>query len=182
VNSNYSIETIITEQDRKELKKLFDNLSFMNLQQGCHLFNIERRDVKDEKNVYTEKIRKYGESKGYQLQQNYFLKYRENSFTRVHADDCHSDSVKLTIVTVVETQDLIGGECLVFDEYQKTLDNRGDYIMLSGDDNGVPYGKNIIPVFVKLNCGQSVVYDGGVEHGVTRVEQGHRVVLVSWFN
>ena len=39
----------------------------------------------------------------------------------------------------------------------------------------------VIPKVIQMNVGQSLVYDKHLMHGVGQVEQGNRLVLISWY-
>lgn len=179
--SDHRVETIITEQERSDLKDFFNVLPANIAQQDHNLFNIEKREVGNIKNHVVEKICSYMKDRGYQTYTNYFVKYNLNSFTRLHKDDPTGQNVKAAVVTLVDTENLVGGDTLVLDKYEKSLEYDARPVKLDIIDKCVPYNQNIVPVVVKMDVGQSVIYDSRVEHGVTRVQQGHRIVLVSWF-
>ena len=41
--------------------------------------------------------------------------------------------------------------------------------------------QRVIPKVVQMDVGQSLVYDKHLMHGVGQVEQGNRLVLISWY-
>lgn len=172
--SNYQVKKIITESDRRELKQLFDSLPSRLAHQEQNLFDVDVRKIEGISNKVTKKIVDHVQQ-GYKLNDQYFVKYEKDSFARVHQDNS-----KFTIITLVETQDLIGGITLVLDKYNLKLRPSHKYAN-RGVDNSGPYGMNIIPTIVPAVDGESILYDGDTPHGVTRVKQGYRIVLVSWF-
>ena len=97
--------------------------------------------------------------------------YDPGSYTRLHSDN--DDDVGLTIVTLVDTVDLVGGDTLVMlpaPKEQKIGYQKGD------DHKG-----RVVPKIVQMKTGESVIYDRSLLHGVTQIERGKRLVLVSWF-
>jgi predicted 2-oxoglutarate/Fe(II)-dependent dioxygenase YbiX len=109
----------------------------------------------------------------------YFVEYGPESFTRIHTDD--GANIDRTIVTLIQTSDNIeGGETLVWDTYKKKgRDNKGYVKRKEGSRR--PIGREIIPVVVPLQDGESVIYDGRTTHGVAEVRKGKRLVLVNWY-
>ena len=105
---------------------------------------------------------------------HYFLKYGKDSFTKAHTDN--DNIISKTIITLLESKNLIGGETIVFTTYVEkprphNAERKGD----------AQYGKRIIPQVVSMFDGDSIIYDGKLTHMVSQVKQGHRIVLVSWF-
>ena len=105
----------------------------------------------------------------------YFLKYIPGSFTKVHSDH----ETTRTVVTLIESQDLIGGDSLIYDEYG--MRPRPPHKEAKRSNNQNLYGKFIIPRVIPMEAGDSLVYGPDLLHGVTQVEQGHRIVLITWW-
>lgn len=179
MSTNYQIERIISEQERVELLDYFHTLPPQLAHQDYNLFDVDKRDVRGEWPAPIHKITKYGKDLGHTPHTHYFLKYEEDAFTRMHTDD--DKVIKLTIITMIETDNLVGGGTLVFDKYNRKARPAHKYAKRTDNDTPGPYGKDIIPVIVESNDGESVIYDGKTQHAVTQVKQGHRIVLVSWF-
>lgn len=175
---NYQVEKIFTDEETANLLSLFHSLEESLAHQDYNLFDVDKRHIPYKQ--WTKELEKLNQyvPDGLVPQSHYFVKYGEESFTRLHTDDVNV--VKMTIVTMVDTQDLIGGGTLVFDKYTKNKRPRDRYAKRV--NNGpAPVGKDIIPDIVEMQDGESVIYDAATTHGVTRVKQGHRIVLVSWF-
>ena len=87
---------------------------------------------------------------------SYMLNYRKGSYMRPHLDN---DGVHLTCVTLLGTsKDLYGGIPFFVDD----------------EDQGKIFSAQILP-------GQSLIYPRHMRHGVSVIEKGSRLVLVSWF-
>ena len=71
---------------------------------------------------------------------------------------------------------MIGGEPLVQLPYMKK--GRPSTHYRKGES---PYGSKVIPKVIQMGVGQSLVYDKHLMHGVGQVEQGNRLVLISWY-
>jgi len=105
----------------------------------------------------------------------YFVMYEEGSFTRMHTDN--DDDISLTIVTLLDSQDLVGGETIVHlpaeykgrdvNEYRKGDIPRED--------------QRVRPKVVNVDKGHSMIYNRSLLHGVAEIEKGKRLVLVSWY-
>lgn len=87
---------------------------------------------------------------------SYILNYRKGSYMRPHLDN---DGVHLTCVTLLgASKDLYGGIPFFVDD----------------KDQGKIFSAQILP-------GQSLIYPRHMRHGVSVIEKGSRLVLVSWF-
>ena len=80
------------------------------------------------------------------------------------------------LISEDKSDDLIGGEPLVQLPYEKR--SRPSTHYRKGD---APIGQRVIPKVVQMDVGQSLVYDKHLMHGVGQVEQGNRLVLISWY-
>ena len=179
MSTNYKIEQLITEEERAELRELFNTLDPQLAHQDYNLFDVDKRDIHPKQwNDIIQKISARGESEGLTTHAHYFVMYGKDAFTRIHTDD--DKVIKLTIITMIETKDLVGGGSLIYDKYNRKPRPAFKYAKRTGNGHG-PYGRDIIPVIVETKDGESMIYDGKTLHGVTQVQQGHRLVLVSWF-
>lgn len=85
---------------------------------------------------------------------NYFLEYKIGSKARNHQDN--PDTVDGTGITLLDkSSDLIGGDILI----------------------GRSNSETVLP----QEIGETIYYDTAVNHGVSEVSQGTRLVLVTWF-
>ena len=176
---NYQVEKILNDADLTDLKSLFDMLPEGLAHQDYNLFDVDKRTIPSKNFIAPlNKIRNRGENNNsLKLMAHYFVKYEKDSFTKMNNDD--EKVVKQTIVTMIETKNLVGGDTLVLDKYVKTSRPKNKYAKRAGKK--APVNHDIIPDIVKLKDGESVIYDGKVLHGVTKVHEAHRIVLVSWF-
>lgn len=176
----YYVDKIFNSEEIADLLSLFNSLSKEFAHQDYNLFDIEKRSIPHK--YYKEhssllKLNDYFSD--LTPHTHYFLKYTSEAFTRMHTDN--DSIIKQTCVTVIETKDLVGGDTLMLDTYTKNKRPRNKYAKRVKRETHGPIGKDVIPVIVKHNDGDSVIYDPKTNHGVTQVEQGHRIVLVSWF-
>ena len=170
----YKVENIISEDDRVELIKLYNSIPSTKASQDYNLFTVDKRRISNEqlKDDMFGKLDQYADRPVYS---HYFVMYEEGAFTRMHTDN--DEDVTLTIVTLLDSQDLIGGETIVSLPFEYKGREVNEY--RKGD---VPTKENrIIPKVVNVDKGQSMVYNKSLLHGVAQVEKGKRLVLVSWY-
>lgn len=173
---NYKVDQIITNEDRHNLIDLYNSMPTNSGHTDYNLYNIDKRiikrlyDLEPKYKTVFEKVENYA---GYKTYSHYFVMYNEGSYTRMHTDN--DDHVKSTIVTLVDTVNLVGGETIVTLPAPEAQYEKKGYI--KGDE----HKGRVIPKIVRMNVGDSVMYDRSLLHGVTQVEQGKRLVLVSWF-
>ena len=91
----------------------------------------------------------------YIINEAYLLHYNEGSFTGLHHDNA-KQSHKTSITLIDKSEDLVGGQPII-------INHMG------------------APVIPEHQVGQTMWYDQKIVHGVTRVEKGHRKVLVTWW-
>lgn len=176
---NFYKRKILNKEQYQSCLDLYNSLPVRYAQQDYSLFYVEKLNVDSKskvENSATVAIDKYMKDRyGYTNQTHYFLKYVPYSWTRVHTDNVNR--VTKTVITLVEEKDLIGGETLVWDKHYDLPEIKGSYIQRTGS----VHRKSEIPCTPKLQPGESLVYDNATRHGVSQVEQGHRIVLVSWY-
>jgi len=171
-NANYQIEKIINDGDRHELIDIYNKIPSSFAKQDYNLNLVDKRQLTHKLIGNVPAFKKIEKFAGKDLYSHYFVMYKPGSYTRMHTDN--ADDVGRTIVTLVDAVDLIGGDTLVFLPYVKHEEE--GYVK-----GNVPEGKDVIPKIVRCNVGESMVYDRNLNHGVTYVEKGLRLVLVSWF-
>lgn len=170
----YKVENIISEDDRVELIKLYNSIPPNKASQDYNLFTVDKRRLSTTqvKDKMFAKLDQYADRPVYS---HYFVMYEEGSFTRMHTDN--DTDVTLTIVTLLDSQDLVGGETVVHLPFEYKGRNKDEY-----RKGNVPKSdQRVIPKVVDVDKGQSMVYDRSLLHGVAQVEKGKRLVLVSWY-
>lgn len=178
--SKYHLAEIFTKEEIANLLSLFNSLPSEHAHQDYNLFDIEKRAIPSKyfkESPELQKLQNYVSDLN--THTHYFLKYTKDSFTRVHTDD--NSIIKLTVVTMIDTEDLKGGDTLMYDTYTKNSRPKNKYAKRVKKEPHGPIGKDVIPVCLEVKDGQSVIYDPDTNHGVTKVDNGHRIVLVSWF-
>lgn len=180
--SDYSVARFIDEDDRKELIELFNSIQPEYFHQLYNLFDVERRTVVKSEQLNYKSIRKICHHelvKGQVLKEVYFLRYTEGSFARVHTDS----GTSRTIITFVDSENLVGGETLMKLEYKhKTRPKSHKAARTPREEERPPYGQYIRNVIVPFEVGESVVYGPKLLHGVSEVLKGSRIILACWFN
>lgn len=114
---------------------------------------------------------------------HYFLWYTEGSFTMLHQDSPHR--VTKTCITLVDKSDnLIGGDIILMGP-PKVIKGK----ICAPSDQEIIEKKEPVPLLkdvksirvVPQEIGDSVWYPAQTKHGVSEVQQGHRLVLISWY-
>lgn len=148
--------TLLDKQELSYLKELYINSPKQFHNQDVNLFFIYKAGIKLNKSDLWDNIQKkllkfHGKETAVT---NYFLEYIVGSYTKNHQDN--PDTVEGTAITLIEkSNDLVGGEIIA---------GQGD-------------NQRTLPLLV----GQTMYYTSAVYHGVTKVEQGKRIVLITWF-
>ncbi len=176
---NYYTKEIVAEENRASIWDAYNGVEPAWSHQDWNLFHLEKRTMgqsywKKWQGIHD--IDRYMWRK-YQVRTHvhYFLKYVPNSFTRLHQDN--KETVAKTVITFVDqSEDLLGGDTLIFDKHYNQPPPLGS-VSKGKDSNRV----DVIPTTIKVPNFTSLVYDWNVPHGVTRVFEGHRIVLVSWY-
>ena len=173
----YTLEKILTLADIDQLINVYKQMKPELAHQDYNLFDVDKRHITSEyRNIAPlVKLDEYAKLDNFS---HYFLEYGVDGFTRFHTDD--DDRVGLTIVTLLEEVDLIGGETLIQLPYEKRERPSNKYAKRQGKDEA-PLNQRIIPRLVRSEVGDSMIYDKSLMHGVAQVEQGTRLVLVSWY-
>lgn len=174
--STYAVEQILTSEDASKLLNVYRSLPSNLAHQDYNLFDVDKRHVPSsviaDPNLPFHKIDKFANLK---LMGCYFVEYGEESWTKMHTDD--DGKVGLTIVTMINTQHLIGGETLIQLPYTKVARPANKY--RKGESPAIA-----LPCIIKtvgVADSQSLVYGPKLMHGVAQVEMGTRLVLVNWY-
>ena len=75
---------------------------------------------------------------------------------------------------MIDTVDLVGGETIAMIPAKLSESKEG---YQKGDD----HKGRVVPRVIRMDVGDSVIYDRSLLHGVSEIEKGKRLVLVSWF-
>ena len=166
---HYKVEQLITKKDRHELIDYFKSLPSNVGHIDYNLYNIDKRYLKQNP---PEAIKKIEERAGRKNYSHYFVMYDEGSYTKMHTDN--DDQIGLTIVTLIDTVNLVGGETIAMIPAKLSESKEG---YQKGDD----HKGRVVPRVIRMDVGDSVIYDRSLLHGVSEIEKGKRLVLVSWF-
>lgn len=157
---------VLTKEEIVYLTNMYDSMPKKFYEKNDNLFNVFKSNLF---NVLKSSVSE-NESKQLNIIQNkllafhgsstpitnYFLTYQKDSYAIIHQDSL--DSVLGTAITLIAKSDnLVGGD-----------------IIISKGFNGK---QRIIPQQV----GETVYYSSATFHGVTKVTEGYRKVLVTWF-
>lgn len=184
MGSNYSVENILTDRDVQDLCKEFLSLPEKKWHQDYNLFDVDKRHPTwDKDSVRLPAYDKLEKRAGLKLFSHYYLLYELDSFTRMHTDD--DERVGLTMVTLLDRPEgTVGGVPIVQLKYTKRErpSNKDARRSKDKEKNGLPpVGEPIIIRAVDMKPGQTLIYDHKMRHGVSQVEKGKRLVLISWF-
>jgi len=181
---NYHTHKILDDNDIVALKDYASQIDWEVVFQDYNLFHLKRYDTKtDPISAAYKKIADYASrvgacDTGFGA---YFLKYEEGSFTRMHKDN----ESRLTIVTMVDqSDDLVGGDAIVREEYRSPeggRDSTQKCVRADYEKDRPPYGQEIIMDVVPVEDGESLIYGNDLDHAVGRVRSGQRIVLITWF-
>ena len=166
---HYKVEQLITKEDRHELIDYFKSLPSNVGHIDYNLYNIDKRYLKQNP---PEAIKKIEERAGRKNYSHYFVMYDQGSYTKMHTDN--DDQIGLTIVTLIDTVNLVGGETIAMIPAKLSESKEG---YQKGDD----HKGRVVPRVIRMDVGDSVIYDRSLLHGVSEIEKGKRLVLVSWF-
>jgi hypothetical protein len=181
LESNFEQLEILSREDIEYLKQMYERYPKQFWTRDFNLFNLYKCDIPRQMNaqdldfmrMVSNKIKHHVEFKNDAA--HYFLKYVPNSFTVVHVDN--PQRIKRTAVTLIDASpDLVGGDVVLLRDIAKSE-------LVSGPlrpESPVPNVK--VPIVVKSKLGSTLIYNYNVKHGVSKVEQGYRLVLISWFN
>lgn len=171
---DYEVKQIVTPEQRQETVAKLQEMPSEYYHQDYNLHDVTKwaKGINKENFPMLKSIEDlFPDLKVYS---HYFLEYGVDSFTKQHTDN--DKLIEKTVVTLVESVDLIGGETIVLKTYN--IKGRPATALRKG---GAMYGYRIIPEVVKLEDGDSIIYDHSLPHSVAQVTQGKRLVLVSWF-
>ena len=178
---NVKIIELLDKDDLNSVINLYNELK--NDIEYCHqdyaLFDVEKSRPHTDQMLLCEGIQTLNfemAEEGMKQHSHYFLKYVPYSFARVHQDN--KRVVTKTIITFLETSDdLVGGDTLIYDRHYDLPTPNNSVVRQSGSS----HRHDIVPVILPVKSGDSLIYNYNISHGVSQVLQGHRIVLVSWY-
>lgn len=160
----YGVSKLLTSDQKILMQDYVYGLKFKHHPKFYNLHNIYKADDRGPEWFLDIFRREYDR----EVHSSYFLRYVEGSWTRAHRDPTHE--MDTTVVTMLVSEDLVGGESLVFEQthrVQRFTDREID-----------TYDKPVvIPNFEE---GESLMYTTEVKHAVAKVHSGHRVVHIVW--
>ncbi len=174
----YTKETLLSPEEVQDALELYESLPMQKYWQYYNLFKVERTDIPDKysNTGFMKTLHKRARTKE-QIAAGYFLKYPVGSFPKIHSD-VNSD---ITLVTLLESKDLVGGYSLTVGTYDEN--SRPQDWEAIRDENGYNgYGDEIITDVVDIKDGETLCYGPHLQHGVSKVYKGHRIVLVTWWS
>jgi len=178
----YIRDKVLSLEEIEEAKTLYDSLEKKKVFQYYNLFDLYRADIPEPLDQYSfyKTLLRYSGLETH-IGAPYFLKYVPGSFTRVHPDN---DS-KFTTVTLIESENLVGGDSIVIAPYDKgkTPSRPANEICIRNEreTKTPPYGHDIVMDVIPFKDGDTLSYGPTLQHGVTMVHKGYRIVLVIWF-
>lgn len=188
---DYTISKIFNYNEIRLIKKVYYESKEIDTHQFYNLFNVKSVGVRDLNNENPSLCTKLEpvlntlddfiiRSSPYRLIRfsSYFLNYESESFARVH----HDHESDLTVVTIVETKELVGGESLVFLPYLRKPRSSAKLCRRNEKESkSPPYNQDIIPKILQVSDGESILYGKKLAHGVSQVESGNRLVFINWY-
>ena len=114
---------------------------------------------------------------------SYILQYQPGGFLMPHQDP----KGRITTVTLLEDDDLVGGESLVYKDIHvpKSLSEKKTYSDVDfaneSESNEWTIYKNACPVFIPPRKHETYAIGEQRSHSVTRIEKGTRTVLIEWW-
>lgn len=170
----YNNEGMFSKDIQKKISDLYYSLDSLSIKRYYNLFYCTKRDVPPQQHI------KELECDDLKISSQYFLDYEIGAFTRVHSDN--NDLVKKTSITLVEANDLEGGEIIVYEpHYKSDMEVPEDGTVINRYSGDYVPGETIIPIVVKQEVGETIAYGPNVLHSVSKVLKGNRVVLVTWY-
>ena len=167
----------LSSKELKNIKKLYDSLEPKEekIKQFYNLFYCYRRDIPRDSRIKLEGLDN-------PIHSQYFLRYEEGSFTRRHTDN--ESEVGETAITLIDNKNLEDGDIIIYEPHFK--DTKWEVTKDNGminfyKEDYVP-GDQIVPVVVKQDVGETILYSHATMHSVSKVTKGTRTVLVTWYS
>lgn len=172
----YSVKKIFDSNQLEQLILLSEALTPAFALQDYNIYNAEKTNINNKllNSSLFDPLRSFS---GMKIFVGYFLKYYPTGFTAFHKDQI--SNVDMTIVTMLDSKTLRGGETILMMPYQESTTNVG---YIKKHTNIDMRGKNIVPKVVRCEDGDSLIYGKNLTHGVGEVSLGTRLVLVTWLS
>jgi len=178
----YSKETILNDDEIKYLRDvLLPSLPVTRIRRYYNLFYCKKIDIGNCNDsmwkTISGKLLKGSDSNA--TYSHYFMRYEHPAFVRRHSDN--ADEVTNTLITLLQECDE-GGETIIYGNHRKDEHPWEDDTDLNRYNNGDDcLDDPIIPLVMKQDVGETLIYDRDTLHEVAQVQKGERIVLVSWF-
>jgi len=157
---SYSVDKVLSQEQLHRLREYEQKLQYQNIDQYYNLFSLQKCNDPGPR-WYRDLLEGYYNRK---IHASYFLRYGVGSFTKAHRDD--NRVTDRTIVTFIRTDNLLGGESLIFEP-------------IPGLDKDGQWQKPV--VVPEITSGKSLIYDTDMVHSVAKVHRGLRNVHICWF-
>ena len=170
----YSNGITLSWLQREEIMRIYSTLKEEHIKRYYNLHYMTQRNLPKDQFIDLFNV------EGLKIHNQYFLNMTPGSFTRVHSDN--NDLVKQTSITLLENNDLEGGEIIVYEPHYKSdmvVPEDGSVINRYHDEYNP--GEPVIPIVVKQGIGETITYGPNVQHSVSKVLKGNRLVLVTWY-
>ena len=155
--NSFRIERVFTDEEIAEIILLFHATEAELAHQDYNLFDVDKRHPRKTSQIPV--LQKMDRFIDLSPISHYFVMYHEEAFTAIHTD--HDGFVKMTAVTLLEEKDLVGGETIVFNRYQKKTRPSNKYAKRG--NKTPPVGEANIPIVAKLKVGETIIYDKSVK-------------------
>lgn len=185
----YSTTTILNKEEISYLASLYIKMQPLVMARYYNVFSVMRADIpestSDDKWLSIKsKLNSYY-PEGYN-HINYFLRYQEGSFCTLHTDS--PQVVTQTSITLIDrSDDIVGGDILLRKQHftvGKGIHTPTDEEIKQGKVLPLkqPLTKEIKPLMtVPQKVGETIWYMSNIQHGVSYISKGHRLVLISWY-
>jgi len=171
---DYELKTILTLEEREHILSSLPDYEHKYYHQDYNLHDVKKWHSGINRKNFPALQSIEDAFPEFGLHSHYFLEYGVDSFTKQHTDN--DSKILKTVVTLIQSTDLIGGETIVLKTYN--VKPRPRWAERKGK---AFYNERIIPEVVYMEDGQSIIYDHALPHSVSQVKQGKRLVLVTWF-
>jgi hypothetical protein len=161
------VEKIYSNKQLDLLRKEYDTLPNHQIKRLDNLFHLTGCQPKLKTSCVVDRV-----SLG-TLISNYYLDYEEGSFACIHTDK----DVKITAVTLLESENLEGGEIIVLEPFEKK--HYVQPFIFENKSGEWQEGRESVPTVLPLKVGETAFLT--TPYGITRVSKGLRRIHVGWW-